>query len=328
MAPLRYASTMLIDRLVGSAVDVVGDVHGELQVLEKLIERLGYDAQGRHPDGRSLVFVGDLVDRGRESLEVVRRVRGLVDGGRSQCVLGNHELNILREEKKDGNDWYFDETSEDEKDEVRAFFARLPLALEGEDLRIVHACWDEAHVNQLRGRKESVVELSERLASEVERRLAEEGILEQARREADHPLDDRSREPPMLPAIAALAVRRQVEHPIKVLTSGLETVADAPFWAGGKWRLEQRVTWWDSYDGPMVIVGHYWRSKEPGGHNGKGPDLFAGTDPHAPLGPAGKVMCIDYSIGHRQAERDKEKPFESALAAYRWPDRELAFAPE
>ena len=319
---------MLVDRLWAGPVDVVGDVHGELDVLDALLAHLGYRGRdGDHPDGRTLVFVGDLVDRGPKSLAVIDRVRELVAAGRVQCVLGNHELNVLRRDRKEGNDWFFDLPAA-EQDRVLGFLATLPLALEREDLRVVHACWHDRHVAALREQRGPVVSLSQRLAEIIEQDLADEGVLGRADRETAHPLDDRTRPPPMLHAMAERNVRRQVAHPVKVLTSGLEEVADAPLWAGGTWRFERRVKWWDAYDGPRVVVGHYWRSRAPGNHQGKGPDLFAGVGPTAPLGPAGQVMCIDYSIGHRQKEREQGKTqFDSALAAYRWPEDEIVFAP-
>ena len=50
-------------------VDVVGDVHGEFEALDQLLDVLGYHAENgwKHPEGRRLVFVGDLVDRGPNS---------------------------------------------------------------------------------------------------------------------------------------------------------------------------------------------------------------------------------------------------------------------
>ncbi|TFG86728.1 MAG: hypothetical protein E4H19_04725, partial [Chromatiales bacterium] len=53
--------------LQSGALDIVGDVHGELDALHDLLARLGYDKDGSHPDHRHLVFVGDLGDRGPDS---------------------------------------------------------------------------------------------------------------------------------------------------------------------------------------------------------------------------------------------------------------------
>ncbi|MEW2283228.1 polynucleotide kinase-phosphatase [Streptomyces sp. NPDC047841] len=70
--------------------DIIGDVHGCSAELEALLARLGY-ADGAHPDGRTAVFVGDLVDRGPDSPGVLRRVMSMVKSGNALCVPGNHE---------------------------------------------------------------------------------------------------------------------------------------------------------------------------------------------------------------------------------------------
>ena len=193
----------------------------------------------------------------------------------------------------------------------------------------MHACWEAGHVARLRGVEGSVVDLSRRFADEIEAWLAEDGTLDRAAQEDGVDLTDPEKPPPLLlPALAERNVRRQGAHPIKVLTSGLETRAAAPFFAGGRWRFESRVPWWDSYGGPMAVVCHYWRSRNPTAFHGKRPDLFAGTRPRERLGRAGRVMCVDYSIGKRSQERaSRSAGFESALAAYRWPEAELTFSP-
>ncbi|WP_327288278.1 polynucleotide kinase-phosphatase [Streptomyces sp. NBC_01198] len=75
--------------------DVIGDVHGCSSELETLLAKLGYD-DGRHPAGRTAVFVGDLVDRGPDSPGVLRRVMGMVEAGTALCVSGNHENKLSR----------------------------------------------------------------------------------------------------------------------------------------------------------------------------------------------------------------------------------------
>ena len=79
--------------------DVVGDVHGCMDELAELLDRLGYrEADGvyRHPEGRKAVFVGDLVDRGPRSLDVVRTVRAMVEGGAGMAVPGNHDVKLVK----------------------------------------------------------------------------------------------------------------------------------------------------------------------------------------------------------------------------------------
>ncbi|MFI8258001.1 polynucleotide kinase-phosphatase [Streptomyces filamentosus] len=75
--------------------DVIGDVHGCRSELETLLGRLGY-VDGAHPEGRTAVFVGDLVDRGPDSPGVLRRVMGMVAAGNALCVPGNHENKLGR----------------------------------------------------------------------------------------------------------------------------------------------------------------------------------------------------------------------------------------
>ncbi|MDT9695170.1 polynucleotide kinase-phosphatase [Streptomyces sp. P17] len=70
--------------------DIIGDIHGCAAELESLLGKLGY-VDGVHPDGRTAVFVGDLVDRGPDSPGVLRRVMSMVKSGRALCVPGNHE---------------------------------------------------------------------------------------------------------------------------------------------------------------------------------------------------------------------------------------------
>ncbi|HEU5126155.1 MAG TPA: polynucleotide kinase-phosphatase [Verrucomicrobiae bacterium] len=80
--------------------DIIGDIHGCYDELIGLLERLGYDGQPggawRHPQGRKLVFLGDLVDRGPKSPWVVRLVMESVKVGNALCVPGNHDVKFMR----------------------------------------------------------------------------------------------------------------------------------------------------------------------------------------------------------------------------------------
>ncbi|WP_131101944.1 polynucleotide kinase-phosphatase [Streptomonospora litoralis] len=85
--------------------DIIGDVHGCRAELEELLGTLGYaverDGGGRavgahHPDGRTAVFVGDLVDRGPDTPGVLRLAMGMVGAGNALCVCGNHEDKLVR----------------------------------------------------------------------------------------------------------------------------------------------------------------------------------------------------------------------------------------
>jgi len=75
--------------------DLIGDVHGCRVELESILEKLGYvdaNGQGRtHPDGRTVVFLGDIVDRGLEVPAVIRVVSELLRSGSALFVPGNHD---------------------------------------------------------------------------------------------------------------------------------------------------------------------------------------------------------------------------------------------
>ena len=87
--------------------DIVGDIHGCADELQELLQRLGYavawgedrgerTVQVTPPDGRKVVFVGDLVDRGPNAPDVIRIAMSMVAAGTAYCVQGNHERKFGR----------------------------------------------------------------------------------------------------------------------------------------------------------------------------------------------------------------------------------------
>jgi len=65
---------------------------------------------------------------------------------------------------------------------------------------------------------------------------------------------------PLLPNAARLDELIQVNNPVRVITSGIERVAQNSFFASGKWRMVNRIAWWNAYEeATPVIFGHYWR---------------------------------------------------------------------
>jgi protein phosphatase len=138
--------------------DIIGDVHGCLDELLLLLNRLGYTAE-RTPDqefelvapaGRKLVFVGDLVDRGPQVSEVLKLVMAGAKKGIALSVMGNHDHKLFR--KLRGSDVQishglsetlkqFESQPPEFLERVRDFLATLPFHLIFDDgkLLVAHA---------------------------------------------------------------------------------------------------------------------------------------------------------------------------------------------
>jgi len=346
---------LLIQPLFDGPLDIIGDIHGESEALHALLGALGYDASGDHPEGRRLVFLGDLGDRGPDSPAVIETVRHLVGRGHAQCVLGNHELNLLRLAPKHGNRWFLDpqhaETHgefrdckaapEELKSTWREFFSSLPLVLERPDLRVVHAAWHEESISALRLHDaETSLEAFKRYEDLTNAQIEQSEFAREAERERlEHAtaLVTETATVPLLSAIARLDELRQMQNPIRIVTSGLERATEQPFWANGQWRMSDRVRWWNEYTDPTpVVVGHYWRvfGDDDGRDLGEGErDLFEGCRPNQWLGKDRNVFCVDFSVGGRYRERTARgarddaggRKFTTRLGAVRWPERQLFF---
>jgi len=91
--------------------DLIGDVHGCLDELEELLKELGYVVTAQngegpmrgpvysHPEGRTAVFLGDIVDRGPRILDSLKLVYNMVKAGSALCVPGNHDMKFMRKLK-------------------------------------------------------------------------------------------------------------------------------------------------------------------------------------------------------------------------------------
>lgn len=83
--------------------DIIGDTHGCLDELTELLRKLGYsiDTSGEEvsptsPQCRKAIFVGDFVDRGPDSVGVLKLVMGMVEAGAAIAVPGNHDIKLMR----------------------------------------------------------------------------------------------------------------------------------------------------------------------------------------------------------------------------------------
>lgn len=150
--------------------DIIADVHGYHETLCGLLEKLDYTLHEdgwKHPQ-RKVVFLGDFIDRGPRQAETYRTVRKMIDGGHALAVMGNHEFNAIgwtirdpvnpaeflrshTSERRKQHEAFLEQIGEDSAfhAEIIAWFWQLPLWLELDGLRIVHAAWDEAKIKEL-----------------------------------------------------------------------------------------------------------------------------------------------------------------------------------
>jgi hypothetical protein len=144
--------------------DIIGDVHGYAQLLKKLLIELGYKktSSGYSNPGRKAVFVGDFVNRGPQIRKSFRMIRTMVENGNAMAILGNHEINLIISYLKNQNDIFqsgdisvlktVDDFAgyPDEWNDHLKWLRTLPLFLELDGIRVVHACWSDEAVEYLK----------------------------------------------------------------------------------------------------------------------------------------------------------------------------------
>lgn len=160
-------------------IDVIADVHGRFDKLERLLLEMGYEKDGlgfRAPEGRQAVFVGDLIDTkpGHPFPGGVRRtlraVKAMQKGGNAQVVMGNHEFNAIcyhtmgeGDEMLRPNDDRNQRTHQGTLDDFKEhagewdrewipWMKSLPFWLELDGLRVIHASWHTEHLDVLKGK--------------------------------------------------------------------------------------------------------------------------------------------------------------------------------
>ena len=295
--------------------DIIGDIHGYADKLHDLLEKMGYrktDGVFSHPF-RKVIFVGDFIDRGPQQKEVLNTAMSMVNNHKALAVMGNHELNALAYHTLDPNTpkdeperhlrWrtkkstkqhqafinaYGTDPKNPELSQVLDFFYSLPLWLELDGLRIVHACWHAESITYLASLlNENNTLTKELLVAGIPPGSPEHDAIELILKGPETRLPDgghhtdkdgtqRSRVRLawwMPPSTSWSAVTR----PPNIITG--------PY---GDTRVPAETGLGYSLESPPVLFGHYWLSGQP-----------------APLGP--NVACLDYSV----AKGEK-------LCAYRW----------
>lgn len=166
----HYYTQALINKEDHGPFDIIGDVHGCYDELLGLLKKLGYSWEQsgavprlQHPEKRRVVFVGDLVDRGPNSLGVLALVKQAVADKMAYCVMGNHDDKLRR--KLLGNKVQvrhglettlaeLDQVSAQEQQAYLDFLLGVPtyLILSGGKLVVTHAGITEKDIGKMSDR--------------------------------------------------------------------------------------------------------------------------------------------------------------------------------
>ena len=146
-------------------IHLIGDVQGCCSALDHLLDRIGFS-----PSRDRIYVLGDLVNRGPQSLETLRRLRGFGDA--AVCLLGNHDLNLLAVAQGVRQPHRGDTLSEildaPDRSEWLAWLRQRRMAVHEHGWLMVHAGvvpqWDAAQTMALAGEVEHVLR-SEALAA-------------------------------------------------------------------------------------------------------------------------------------------------------------------
>lgn len=299
--------------------DIIGDVHGQSQKLERLLHAMDYELEPgawRHPS-RKAIFVGDLIDRGPGQLETCQIVRAMTQAGNALVVMGNHEFNAIAWSlrNKHGEPCrahttknrlqhaaFLREVEEDPAlhSEIIDWFLTFPLWLDLPEIRVIHACWNAQVIAEV----SPLLSPGNRLDTQLVAR-ASDGVGNSIR-------PDGSRLPSSIEFRAVETLLKGMEIDLPAGHSFLDNDHHR--------RTSVRTRWWDPaavtyqaaallpasaaqslpstslpaeaicpYDGAKpLFLGHYWMSGEP-----------------TILTPS--IACVDFSAG-------KGGP----LVAYRW----------
>ena len=150
-------------------IDFIGDIHGHAKKLEALLVKLGYTSNKgtySHPE-RTVLFVGDYIDRGPQIRKTLQIIRAMVESGNAIALMGNHEYNALCFHSRESAGGHLRphlikniiqhfktlKQFQNRQEECKGYldwFKTLPLFYESETFRAVHACWDSGNIEYLR----------------------------------------------------------------------------------------------------------------------------------------------------------------------------------
>jgi len=155
--------------------DIIGDIHGRAALLQQMLEKLAYAKHSgvyQHTE-RKAIFLGDFINKGPHTKEVLQIVRPMVEQGYAYAVVGNHELNLIGYFQKHDEGGYIRPHTEKNTDQHVPTFQSfageqpllhhyidwmktLPLYLEIDGIRLAHAYWHQESIDFLQQNYERV----------------------------------------------------------------------------------------------------------------------------------------------------------------------------
>jgi len=141
--------------------DIIGDIHGHADALEALLVKLGYQLiEGIYQhDHKKVIFLGDFIDRGPQQRQVINLVRPMIENGFALSVMGNHEFNAIcygtlgcdgqplrkytEKNTQQHQEFLTAYPNDDERNNIIEWFKALPVYLEVDGIRVIHASWNE-----------------------------------------------------------------------------------------------------------------------------------------------------------------------------------------
>lgn len=151
--------------------DIIGDVHGNDEKLVALLQKLGYHQKENtfFHHSRKIIFLGDLIDKGTHSREVLFLVSQMVEKGYAYALPGNHEWFLISYFTQNNQGEYLRAHTEEHYQQLAPTLANfaddfsalidyihwiktLPLFLSIDGIRAVHAYWHTPSVAFLQRR--------------------------------------------------------------------------------------------------------------------------------------------------------------------------------
>ena len=331
---------------------LIGDVHGEASLLEKVLQ------DPEFKDHYYLV-IGDLFDRGPDSPKCWQLIQELRRLGKGSSLMGNHELNTAIGDEKEGNGWFFNNfdsnqhermflpcaiLDSDKKEAVLDFINKTPLyaRLKGDASYAIHAFLDTKTLHKLKTDLEAYqFKTWKELYDYYDLKIKEQCLKVPYHEWIQSPdwikfkssEKNPDRKAFFTEEIAEFQYKIHMDNPLKLLLAGpLDTPVknlEDVFYAGGRWRTASRSKWWQySNSKKEIVFGHYWRRHLEKNASVSLDENFGPVKFDQWLGPHKTFFCLDYCAGYSFKFRSdfqfsSSSEFRPALGVMSWPSKKL-----